>query len=228
MTLRAVLFDCFDTLAYYPPSETRAEGIRLVAEAGVSEERWIAGWRSTWERALRGEIQTMEERVRESLAAAGLAQPPENLVRALTASREDQVRTITAYSDVQDCLLNLRQQGYRLGLIGNLFAYEASALDRLGARSLLDDAVLSCEMGIRKPDPRIYLAAAERLSVPPAECIFIGDGMSRELSGAKAVGMTAVRIDRDHRSDDDPRDEVFDFRVTNLQELLDWLPSSAG
>ncbi|MGH9890594.1 MAG: HAD family hydrolase, partial [bacterium] len=43
-------------------------------------------------------------------------------------------------------------------------------------------------------DPRLYQSACERLGVDPGECLFVGDGGSSELSGAAAVGMSAIQL----------------------------------
>jgi putative hydrolase of the HAD superfamily len=59
---------------------------------------------------------------------------------------------------------------------------------------MVDVEVFSCEVGLRKPDPRIYRLAAERLGVDPERCLYVGDGAYGELSGAAAVGMHAVLI----------------------------------
>jgi putative hydrolase of the HAD superfamily len=59
---------------------------------------------------------------------------------------------------------------------------------------LVDVEVFSCEVGLRKPDPGIYLAATGRLGVDPTGCLYVGDGAYRELTGAAAVGMRAVLI----------------------------------
>lgn len=56
--------------------------------------------------------------------------------------------------------------------------------------------VFSCSVGLRKPDPRIYLLACEELGVEPAEALFVGDGDNDELAGAERVGMTAVLLER--------------------------------
>lgn len=227
MSIRAVVFDLFDTLAYMRPTGARAEGIRLAAEKGISEERWIAGWRSTSERALSGEIETLEGRVREGLAAAGLPAAPDSLVRSLVALRQREVLEAPClYADVPDSLRGLRERGFSLGLVSNIYPYETTIIDRFGLRQMFDAVVLSCEIRVRKPDPRIYLGAAERLSLEPPECVFVGDGMSRELSGARAVGMTAIRIDRSQRDDDQNRDEAYDARVETLPELIDWLAAA--
>jgi len=54
--------------------------------------------------------------------------------------------------------------------------------------------VFSCDVGVSKPDPRIYEIACERLGVEPDECLFVGDGANDELPGAERVGMTAVQL----------------------------------
>ena len=51
-----------------------------------------------------------------------------------------------------------------------------------------DATVFSCDVGVSKPDPRIYEIACERLEVEPAECLFVGDGANDELPGAERVG----------------------------------------
>src|SRR6185437_12551140 len=61
---------------------------------------------------------------------------------------------------------------------------------------MFDAAVFSCEVGVRKPNPKIYLEACGRLGVEPDECLFVGDGGSGELTGAAALGMNAVRLAR--------------------------------
>jgi epoxide hydrolase-like predicted phosphatase len=52
--------------------------------------------------------------------------------------------------------------------------------------------VLSGTIGIRKPDPRIYVLAAERLGVAPERCVFVDD-LGGNLKPAKALGMTTIR-----------------------------------
>src|SRR5262249_37070049 len=52
----------------------------------------------------------------------------------------------------------------------------------------------SIDVGRCKPHPAMYLEACRRLRVTPDECVYIGDGGSHELSGARDVGMPAVRL----------------------------------
>ena len=66
--------------------------------------------------------------------------------------------------------------------------------DRWEYRHLFVDLVDVVTLGVRKPHPRTYLVAAERMSLPPAECLFIDD-LHPNLVGAEEVGMKAIWFD---------------------------------
>jgi len=53
---------------------------------------------------------------------------------------------------------------------------------------------VSCETGLRKPDPEAYLDAARRVAAPPAQCLFVDDRESN-CEAARAVGMRALRFE---------------------------------
>jgi len=87
---------------------------------------------------------------------------------------------------------------------------------------LFDALIESSKIGIRKPDPRIYLACCEALGVEPHEAVFVGDGANDELDGARRVGMEAILI---HRSGEGPLwPELHDWdgpRITSIPEVLE-------
>jgi putative hydrolase of the HAD superfamily len=89
-----------------------------------------------------------------------------------------------------------------------------------------DAAVFSCDVGIRKPNPKIYLEACRRLGVKPEECFFVGDGGSRELSGASQLGMRAVllaaREEQNHS--DTHRIDGEEWRGPTIYDLKELLP----
>jgi len=68
-------------------------------------------------------------------------------------------------------------------------------LEKLGLLELLDTVVTSGAMGVRKPDPRLFLEAARRLGVEPGSCVVIGDTW-RDVKGARRSGMRVVLVDR--------------------------------
>ena len=82
-----------------------------------------------------------------------------------------------------------------LGIISNTIA-PASFLERQLARFGLDQyfrlIITSCEYGLRKPHPAIFLTAAARLNVLPAEAWFVGDSPVHDIAGAQAAGLQAI------------------------------------
>jgi putative hydrolase of the HAD superfamily len=66
--------------------------------------------------------------------------------------------------------------------------------DELELAPFFDATVFSCREGTRKPDERLFLAAAERLGVRPGQCLYVGDGGGDEMAGSSAVGMHAVLL----------------------------------
>jgi putative hydrolase of the HAD superfamily len=69
---------------------------------------------------------------------------------------------------------------------GDYDPYDGYQLDQR-----FDAVVISDQVGLRKPDPAIYQLAAHKLSVPPAECVFVDD-TEHNLSPAQALGMAVV------------------------------------
>src|SRR6476661_6737315 len=92
-------------------------------------------------------------------------------------------------------LRRIRERGYKVGIVSNatpLGEVMRHDLEVLGLAELIDAAAYSSEVGFRKPHPRIYLAVAEALAVPPEACLFVGDRVKEDVLGSQALGMRAV------------------------------------
>lgn len=100
------------------------------------------------------------------------------------------------YDDVVPAFARLRARGIAVGIISNWDSRLRGLLEGLGLGDLLGDVVASAEVGLHKPDPRIYQLACERLAVKPGQAAHVGDHHYADYLGASALGMTAVLIDR--------------------------------
>ncbi len=81
---------------------------------------------------------------------------------------------------------------YRTGIISNSAdGARREEQARYGFEELVDDIVYSHEVGLAKPDPRIYELACQRLEVQPAELVFLDD-VPYCVEGAAAVGIHAL------------------------------------
>jgi putative hydrolase of the HAD superfamily len=82
-----------------------------------------------------------------------------------------------------------QRAGVRTGLLSN--SWGQGRYDRSRFDTLFDAVVISGEVGMRKPDPRIYGLAAERLGLPPERCVFVDD-LPGNLKPAREIGMATV------------------------------------
>lgn len=125
-----------------------------------------------------------------------------------------------------DLLHTLRQSGLKLSIITNgRTEGQASVLEQLGLLPLIDDVLISEEVGLSKPDPRIYTLALERLSVSAAETWFVGDSPKNDVWGPQQVGIRAAFLPTGHALNGETPDAV----LRDLRDVLrlDGLPALA-
>jgi putative hydrolase of the HAD superfamily len=93
-----------------------------------------------------------------------------------------------------ETLKRLRSAGFKLGLISNADVMEMAPWSGCELAECFDAVTFSCVVGHVKPEPAIYAHALAALGLEGRECIFIGDGGSNELEGARAAGMSPVFV----------------------------------
>ena len=142
--------------------------------------------------------------------------------QAATLHYEFSESTLVVESKVLEALDILKSDGLLLGLITNCRPPIPSAFRQSPLAQYIDNPVFSCEERIKKPAPRIYQIACERLKVKPQECFYVGDGSGEELTGAAAVGMFPIlkRVDlRDVY--DSHRPEVENWQGITIDEIAE-------
>lgn len=102
---------------------------------------------------------------------------------------------IRLYPGAADLLRNLHESGFRVVLVSNAQAsYTRPELDMLGLTPLFDDIVISSEVGVRKPSPRIFEVALQRCNLQPDQALMIGNDAKSDVGGAASVGIDAVYL----------------------------------
>lgn len=160
------------------------------------------------------------ELFREALSGIGFDLPDDVIEHIVALDHSAYSNSITVEAEVLATLDRLRLAGYRMGLVSNISLRPhlmKADLERMGLATYLDAAVFSSEVGVRKPDPRIFHTALERLDASPGETVFVGDRLYDDVSGAQAVGMRGV-LTRQFRQEDDP-DFAPDAVIGHLAEL---------
>ncbi|MHB8375673.1 MAG: HAD family hydrolase [Dehalococcoidia bacterium] len=104
-------------------------------------------------------------------------------------------------------LIRALRPPYRTAVLSNADSTLPQRLRDIGIHDLFDAIVCSAEVGMAKPEPRVYALAAERLGLPASACAFIDD-LESNVEAARAAGMTGVcfRVDRGDRLDEQLRD----------------------
>src|SRR5262249_46784322 len=101
---------------------------------------------------------------------------------------------------VEPCMLNaldrLRTAGIRTVLVSDAGADDVESWPRSPLRDRFDAVLFSYELGIRKPDRRVYQRALDAVGAQALDAIFVGDGGSEEHRGARAVGLRTVLVTR--------------------------------
>lgn len=97
--------------------------------------------------------------------------------------------------DIVETFTKLQSFGLKLGIISNTFVH-GSSLDRhlksIGLLDFFKVRLYSCDFAYRKPDPRIFLNAAELIGEEPENIIFVGDRLDTDVKGSLASGMMSV------------------------------------
>jgi putative hydrolase of the HAD superfamily len=106
------------------------------------------------------------------------------------------------YEDAPPVLRELKRNGLKIGLVSNTSRDLRRFADTF---SLEVDAVVSSGAhGKVKPDPSIFLVALEQLGVDAREAVMVGDSLTDDVEGARAIGMPALLLDREGRYPDHP------------------------
>jgi putative hydrolase of the HAD superfamily len=117
-------------------------------------------------------------------------------------------------------------RGFRLGVISNITsrAMAPCKLAEYGIADFFQVVLTSAEFGWRKPNPRIFRAAARALEVSPAQCAYVGDTVSRDVSGARRAGYgLAIQIKSFLTAQSDRASDVElpDVVIENLMQVVE-------
>ena len=195
MKYEAVIFDLYGTLIDDLDFEEYHEVLRQMADAlSLPYENFLAQWREISPSRALGTYKTVEECL-VPICRALEAEVDADQIKTATDIRMDYMRSIfVPRDDALTTLSALTQLGHKLGLISDC----SSEIPLLWSQSpfapLISHPVFSSRAGVKKPNPEIYRIACDQLEVEPQDCLYIGDGNSRELTGATQFGMTAVLI----------------------------------
>ena len=127
------------------------------------------------------------------------------------------------FSDVEDGLTSLREI-YRLALVTNGAPdLQREKIQKVNLAQYFDTILISGEVGVGKPDCRIFKLALDALAASPSETVMVGDSLTRDILGAQRAGLKGIWL---NRLESDAADQVTpDVQITNLSQLQEILPT---
>ena len=123
----------------------------------------------------------------------------DNVAKDLSAAWDEimpKVESWVSYPETESVLEILKEREFKLGVVSNATDLVRRVFDNLGLTKYFDFLVISDEVGVRKPSPKIFHLAMEMAGTSPGRSLFVGDKLATDVAGAKRVGMNAVLVDR--------------------------------
>ena len=189
--VKACLVDVYDTILASHFDDRQAA---LAGLAGVPADRFRAEWLALARARDTGQL-SMAAAFAAALTACG-RDPDRGLVdRLVQADAELIVAHTEVCADSVPFLEAVRREGILVALVSNCADNTRAMLAAKGLLDLADAAILSCEVGVAKPDPEIYLAALQDLGAQPGNAVMLDD-QPRFCAGAQASGVRAIQVVR--------------------------------
>jgi putative hydrolase of the HAD superfamily len=193
---KALMFDLFGTLV--DVFSMKSHDTAVVAMADILQiplpnfsPLWGDG---TYTQRSNGTFTSIEENLIYICHHLKIAPDGQRIQQAADVRYEFTRGALNPRPDALELLTLLKQEGYCTGLVSNCAPDVPHLWHTTPLAELIDVPVFSCEAKMKKPDPRIYRLACERLHIAPEACLYVGDGSDRELTGAQKVGLSPVLV----------------------------------
>jgi putative hydrolase of the HAD superfamily len=223
ISARGIVFDLYHTLT--ARESQWSTGPMTYQMLGVTREQWENQLFETSRFRLAGEERDPFQIVARMARAIDPSIADDLIIRVVRNRLERFAGALKNIPPANVALMGaLRARSIKLGLVSNADAMEIDAWKESPLANCFDSTVFSCEVGLVKPEPAIFLHCLAALGLKPHECLFVGDGGSNELRAARSLGFTTVMVAgviRDHWPDRiESRARDADFLIEDPVELL--------
>jgi putative hydrolase of the HAD superfamily len=181
--IRAILFDYGGVVSRGGVADDAPNRLARSLQIGFDEAREML--RTGWADFLRGRIDEPEFwQVMESIHGQPITKAQRDIWIGWEEFRPDPL--------MLELIRQLKQDGYRVGMVSNVLPLSAKLILEHGGYELYDFCILSCEVGLAKPEPAIFELALSKLpGIEPQEVIYIDD-QERHLKPAAELGIRTV------------------------------------
>jgi HAD superfamily hydrolase (TIGR01509 family) len=227
--IKAIIFDFFGTLVpNFSLHSHKAVLEEMATLVGAPPELFVERWFATFTERFTGKYPDVASNIRSICRDLGIEPDSGACKQAVELHFDYERRHIIPRPTAESTIRELRKRGYKIGLITDCSSELPALWGETVFSTLFDVTVFSCLAGMRKPDPAIYWLACKQLQVSSKHCVFVGDGGSKELTGAAAVEMHPVLLfDEDEQNNPDTHrieSEVWEGpMIDDLKDLIPYL-----
>jgi len=149
------------------------------------------------------------------------------IAAAIIAYHKEKVESIMLYDDVEECLTTLKTKGIKSIIISDGSPVKQNEkILRLGLDKLIDFVFITNEIGIKKPNPKLFDYCLDMVGVKGSEALYIGDRIDMDIIPAMKCGIHAIYIHRGgkydyyNESQEIPDEDKPDYEISSLSEIF--------
>jgi putative hydrolase of the HAD superfamily len=217
MKMKAVIFDLFETLVDFSFDQYDRTLISMAEHVGKEPETFVSSWHAAWARHEAGAFKNVADYI---VAVSGPVASESRLLAAVAIHEAFQKQVLIPHPEIIAILKNLKDAGYKIGLITNCPVETPTLWPESCLSELVDVAVFSTVEGIRKPDPELFISCLDRLGFRPTECMYVGDGANDELFASSALGMHTIKLSSGDKDGKRRTNEWEGPVISHLSELI--------
>ena len=190
MVVKAVLFDLWNTLTFNDGVKVNPI-VKLEEMLGLN----IKLYREVEQGFMKKRFKTKKDAMISLCKHIGV-KPTDRLVDSLVYMWDHTQLNVAFFPDVVPVLEKLKKT-YKLGLISNTDCFTIQEFKQRGFSDYFDSIAFSCELGLLKPDPKIFKLVLHELKVKPEEAIMVGDNYLDDIRAAEKLGIRGILLKRD-------------------------------
>lgn len=192
--IKLIIFDLWKTLAYRDTKQGSTSKMLEVTKVDIPKDQFVKIFEES--------LQTKKWR-KEYLAYKllcknmGLKTTKEN-VELLMKIRKDAEKKTKLYGHSIKLLKELRKQGYKIALISNTSVFAIKEIKKTKLLNYIDYPIYSFNVGVIKPNKKIYLEALKTAKCKPKDALMIGDKLIDDVLPPRKLGINAIHFTGDY------------------------------
>lgn len=188
--IKAIIFDVGGVLAlgktiFFKNKERNSVHVGIARKLKISLDQWFDAIDSIYGKSIEGQVP--KEKVLTTLSEK-LNISKRNLTKIVTSEYNSHFKqNKQLFKTAKD----LKKKGYKVAVLSDQWYLSQDALMPNSLYSFFDKIIVSCEVGMRKPNPKIYKYTLKKLKLKPQQTVFI-DNQMWNLKPAQELGMNTI------------------------------------